>query len=630
MGVRTAFAILCCLLLLVGASSFVVSPSDSMPEPADFDRTVGIGLTLEQQQLLGADRVVPRVQIAYSQFPYVVGYRGLGLAAAAVGDPLVRQQFGYPRTVYVEAAPPSISLDADGYLVGTYSDEWLPADDAYFVTESDARTPAGPTPVAFATESGATAFAAEYGGTVVGWDEREQFAVSQSDGTTARDRVERQHDTADRTVENTSELRERPVETVVGADAPTVQAAIDTAEPNTAVYLPPGTYDGPVEIDKPVTLLGDNATVAGDDTGTVITVTSDDVAVIDLAVAGIGDALRSEEPSTDDGADAWDRQNEEAYGYSDAAITADSVDRLLVSGIEAETPASGIVLRDVDEAVVDGVHIVGTDEWGDGFMGVVTIRSPAVIQGSNFTNGRDGVYTHRSSGITIRENRFVNGRFGVHLMYTSDALVAENCARGQALSGIVIMTNPSGNAIVDNRLTETRQGITTSGSDSFIGGNTVTRTDQAISTSARNSLYTENTVVGNEVGFRASSIFPTSVVVRNDIVDNDRHVRATSGPLRVWSDGEDGNYWSGADGLDRPYSPTDAVDSRLHRTDAARTLAAAPVVRGLRTLRGEVPGMRGQSVIDAAPRKQPVNRTRLDAARAISTGEVPPDAGCSV
>jgi nitrous oxidase accessory protein NosD len=325
----------------------------------------------------------------------------------------------------------------------------------------------------------------------------------------------------------------------------------------------------------------------------------------------------------------WDRQTEEAYGYSDAAITSDSVDRLLVTDIEADTPASGIVLRDTDRAVVDDVRINGADDWRDGFMGVVTIRSPAVVQDSTFDGGRDGVYTHRSDGVVIRDNRFIDGRFGTHFMYTSNGLFVDNCASGQALSGVTIMTSPTGVVIGDNIIIDTEQGIATSGSDSYIGGNIVVGTGQAIRTSARNSLYADNTVVGNDVGFRASAVFPTSVVIRNDVVDNERHVRATSGPLRVWSHNGEGNYWSGAEGLDRRYSPTDPVDGRLHRTASARALAAAPIVRGLRTLRGSVPGMRGESVVDAAPRDTPANPARLETAERLADGSANVSEVCS-
>lgn len=91
MSRRTAVAVLCCLFALVGAASFLVDPGASGPEPAEFDRTVSMGLTLEERQALGPEILIPRAQVAYSQYPYVVGYRGIGLAAAAVEDPFVER-----------------------------------------------------------------------------------------------------------------------------------------------------------------------------------------------------------------------------------------------------------------------------------------------------------------------------------------------------------------------------------------------------------------------------------------------------------------------------------------------------------------------------------------------------------
>ena len=627
MSLRAAVAVLGCLLVLVAVASFLVPAGASGYAPAEFDRTVSVGLTLEEQQVLGPETPTPRAQIAYSQYPYVVGYRGIGLAAAAVDDPFVERQFGYVQSVYVEVAPGDVSLDDEGRPVGERTDEWIEPSDAWFVVGA-ARLPSGPATLAFDGRDAAAAFAADNGGDVLEWEDRARFDAPTEDGSSARDRVDTQHADADRTVAAARTLLGRPTETVVGEDAPTLSAALEGAAPNTTVRLPPGTYEGDVTIERPVTIAGENATITGDGNGTVVTVSADDVAITGVSIEGVGESLRAAAPGVDDDRDDWDRSTEEAYGYADAAVAVDGVDRVFLTDIGVETPASGIILRDVTRGVVDDVRVDGADDWQDGFMGVTAIRSPAIVQRSSFEGGRDAVYTHRASGVTVRDNAFVGGRFGTHLMYTSEALVAGNCATGQALSGVVIMTDPSGVAIADNVITDTEQGISTSGSNAYIGENTVVDTEQAISTSATNSLYADNSVVGNTVGFRASAVFPTSVVVRNDIVDNDRHVRATSGPLRVWSHDGEGNYWEGASGLGRPYSPTDPVDGLLHRSGPARTLADAPIVRGLRGLRGSVPGARGESVVDATPRDAPAAPGRLEAASALADGESTPAEVC--
>lgn len=616
MDVRIAVGVGLALLALVGAASFVVSPAASTPEPAEFDRTVSMGLTLEERRGLSDDQLVPRAQIAYSQYPYVVGYRGLGLTAESVDDPLTEQQFGYPQAVYVEAAPADVRVDDTHRLVGEQTGRWIPADEAYFVVDSVARTPAGATPVAFADESRAETFASDHGGRVVDWSAREEFARSDPGGEAARNRVEGQHRAANETVATVSGHLQRAETIVVGSDEPTLPAALEAAEANTTVRLPPGTYDGPISINESITLEGEDATITGDGNGTVIHVRADDVAITGVSITGIGDSQRDDSVEGDD----WDHHTEEAYGHSDAGVMVAEVDRAYVHDVHIETPSSGIVLRDSNGSVVEAVTVEGAAEWQDGFMGVVAMRSAAVVQDSTFIEGRDGVYTHRATGITVRDNRFFGGRFGTHLMYTSDALIADNCASGHDYSGIVIMTSPSGTAIVDNVVSDTPQGILTSGFDAYVGGNIVVDTRQGISTSARNSLYADNTLVGNELGFRASSVFPTSVVVGNDVADNDRHVRATTGPLRVWTHDGEGNYWSGAEELDRTYSPTDPVDGRLHRTEAARTLSAAPVVEALRAVRSSVPGMRGESVVDTSPRSEPAHPERLETATELANG----------
>jgi nitrous oxidase accessory protein NosD len=602
------------LFVVVGAGSFVVSPDTSGGEPVAFDDTVSIGLTLEERLVLrerGA--FVPRAQVVYSQYSYIIGYRGVGLAAEAVDDPLVRQQFGYPRMVHVEVAPSDVELDEEGYLDANQTNEWVPASEAFYVVDSGARIPGSTATVPFADRAAAERFAERNDGRVLEWADRSTFPTPEEDGETTQRRIDEQHAEADATVDSADELLNRDDEIVVGEDAATLEEALDTAEPNTTIRLPAGTYEGPVTVDKSVTIRGENATIAGDGNGTVLTVTASDVAIVGVSIIGVGEQIRPEDIETGD----WDERTEIAYGYADAGVTVASADRVLVTGVDIDTPTAGVSVRHSNGTVIDDIEVRGDEPWREGFMGVVTIRSPIVLQNSTFQDGRDGIYTHRSHGVVVRGNRFEGGRFGVHLMYTSEALLHGNCMSGQDISGIVVMTSPSGTIISENTLVDTSQGILTSGSDSYVGGNLVVASRQGISTNARNTLYTENTLVGNDVGFRASSIVPTSRVHSNDVVDNDEHVRIGTGPLRVWTHDGKGNYWSGAAGLDRQFTPTGPIDGRLHRTPAAETLAASPLAHGLRTLRTAVPGMRTASVVDVEPRSTPVNPSRVETGRQL-------------
>lgn len=612
------------LLLLAGlvgaisAGVFVADVDDATPSPEPFDSVTTLGLSQEDERDATQQEVsIPRVEVFYSQYEYVVGYYGVEQAVDTLNQPEHDQQFGYPLAVYVSNyAHTTLELTDEGYLTPETSVGWTDASEAHFVVGSEARTPAGETVVPFSTRSAAVEFAEEYGGEIVGWSELQRQPFDIDTAAVVRDRVDDQRAQADERVAAVRPLLERDPVRTVGEDE-TVQAAVDAAPAGSTVEIPPGVYEETVRVDKPLTLRGEDATIRGDGEGNVVEVRADDVAIEGIHVDGVGTQTRDPDQVSGDDGD-WDQNIELGYGHGDAGIHVVGASGVYVTDVSVETPANGVLLRDAPDSIVDGIAVDGSEEWADGFMGVMSMRSPAVVQNSTFDGGRDGVYLHRSHGTVIRDNAFYENRFGVHLMHTSDSVIADNTARRQELAGLTIMTDPTHNAIVGNDIRESEYGILPAGSRSYIADNLVTDNRYGITTSADQSLYEENVVYDNEVGLRTGSILASNRVVRNDIVGNDQHVEANVGPLRIWTFEGRGNYWDGAYGtasggvLDRSYSPTDPVDGQLHRTEGALTLAESPAARGLSELRGTTPGLRSGSVVDTAPLAEPVNQDLLD------------------
>jgi nitrous oxidase accessory protein NosD len=394
------------------------------------------------------------------------------------------------------------------------------------------------------------------------------------------------------------------VSTVVGEDAPTVQAAIDAAPANSTVVVPNGTYSEHLVVDKPLTLRG-SATIRGNGTGTVVHVTSDRVAVAGLSVRGIGDQTQADDASGDG---EWDDVIDVSYGHSDAGIRVSNASEVYVRNVSIDTPTSGILLRDSTGSVVDGLRVNGTENPFDGFMGVLSIRSPVVVQNSTFDGGRDGIYLHRAHETVVRNSTFRENRFGVHFMYTSDTLIADNVARRQTAAGITIMTSPARNALVGNDVRYTSDGLIPGGARTYVAENVLAYNERGIMAGSRQSLYEHNVLYGNGVGMRAGSILPSNVVRENDFVANEEHAKAGIGPLRIWTDDGTGNYWEGAygdrsgDSLDRSYSPTNPTEKELHRLDGTVTLAESPAARALAEIRSTSPGLRRGSIVDVAPR----------------------------
>ncbi|MFC7078106.1 NosD domain-containing protein [Haloarcula halophila] len=629
---QTVTALTVLLAVVVFGAAFVVDLSSERPGPVPFDRTVQRGITMaDEQRALNRDITIPRAQVFYSQYRYVVGYVGLDRTVAALTEPGHEQQFGYPLTVYVtDYSDTGARCGENGTLRTDSSPRWVGASEAHYVVNGSARTPSGLAVVPFGNRDAADVFADSCGGGVVDWATVRSHSFEEDGAATIRQQVDDRQVTANATVRAARALDARPVSVVVGEDAPTVQAAVDEAPPNTTVVVPNGTYREQVSIDEPLTLRGRNATLDGGGNGTVVAVMADRVAITDMAITGVGNQTTGNRSAMN--GSAWDATVTAAYGNSDAAVTAHNASQLYVANVTVETRSSGFVLRRTSDAVVENVTVNGTADWQDGFMGVVGMHADVVVQHSTFRGGRDGIYLHRADGTVVRENTFLNDRFGVHLMYTSSTLVADNVARGPEYAGVVVMTNPESNAVVGNDVRNAGSGIMMAGSRSYIGHNVMANTTRALSANAGRSLYEHNVVYGNDIGITAATVLPSNTVTENDFVANDQHAVSGPGPLRRYTDDGRGNYWSGAydlsadDGstLTQPYSPTDTVDGQLHHTNAAVVLRSAPSVRALRALRGTTPGFRRGSIVDTAPLAEPANPDTLTMVRNGTTTEVPP------
>jgi parallel beta-helix repeat protein len=590
-----AVAVVAALVFAVGV--FVVNPGTT-PEPVKFEDTVQIGMSdASMREAYFEGYEVPRAEVFYSQYSFVVGYTGMESFARNVGERRYERVWGVPTKAYAtDFSGTEPSPTGEGFIETESAPDWTDASKASYVVG------AGPV-VAFSSERDARNYADERGGEVLGYRGLLETKFEEPDIEKAADEVigERSQ-RGDGKVEAAHELLDRNVSLTVGEVGESVQDAVDAAEPETAVRVPEGVYNEHVVVDKPVTLVGeDGARIVGHGNGTVITVESDDVAITSLNLSGVGNSTRGEPAQ----AGGWDTTIEEAYGHSDTAVLFNATRRALVHDVEIDTPATGVLFSNVEGGVVTDTTVRGSEEWVNGFMGVLVIRSPAVVQNSTFIEGRDGVYSHASDGLIVRDNRMERGRFGVHLMYTSDTLIRNNTARDEDIAGVVVMTRPTSNYIVGNDLRDSQNGLSTVGSRSYFADNVLVNNTNGLRIGARASVFTRNVIAKNDMGARASTILPSNDVTRNDFVDNEVQVRAAAGAMRIWGNDGVGNYWSNAPRGSDVFRPTDPVDSSVTTTDGMVTLKKSPSYTLLHGLEAVVPGMRSSGIVDEGPLNEP-------------------------
>ena len=293
-----AAAILLALVVaVVVAGAFLVDPADSAPDPVAYEDTIELGMSSETDELMRGETAVPRAQVFFSSFQYVVGYNGIAPLVDALDDDRSEVAFGYPTAVHVETfdgAEPGVT--DDGLFAAEGTPAWTPAEEAVYVVGSEAGTPAGETAVPFAEEEAAEAFTAEHGGEVVPWLTLREREFDVDTAATVRSMAPDRWEEADDRVADARERADRPVCVVVGEDVDTIGEAVEEAPANTTVVVPEGTYEETIEINRSVTVAGENTTIQGDDEGSVITVRAPDVALSGLSVAGVGVMNQVDDP----------------------------------------------------------------------------------------------------------------------------------------------------------------------------------------------------------------------------------------------------------------------------------------------------------------------------------------------
>ncbi|EMA56059.1 nitrous oxidase accessory protein [Halococcus thailandensis JCM 13552] len=624
------------MILLFSSVSFALTPTNGEDlQPVPFDDTVGgsSGGGVDVRQAEEEGFVLPRTEVFFSNYRYVVGDYGIGETASKLTNPGTERQFGTPLAIYVsDFSTVKPTLSEEGFVVSENGQTvgWTTATNASFVVNSEARVPSGSTVLPFSNRADAKRFIQAHGGRIVEWD-----ALGETVDDPLQSRLNRfhnemaaRHTWANKTVVESRAILERPRSIVVGDDAPNISAAIAAAQPNTTVYLPPGTYEtDDLTVNKSITLAGaGNETVLrGNGNRSVVSLRTDRIAVRNLRIDGVGD-VGSRRLEMQNGSGNWTTKVRLAYGYGDAGIILDGADSSVISDVSIETNASGIINRKSNQSVIDNVTVYGAATSDDGFMGATVIGARSVVQDSTFVDGRDGVYTHRADGSVIRRNQLEGGRYGIHEMYTSHTLVANNTARNVG-GGVLVMTGPTDNLVIGNDVRGSGFGIDPAGSDSFYANNVLVNNGYGMRATGQQNAYLDNIAVSNDIGIRAGEIAPSNWFIRNDVVDNDKQVESELGPLRTWTHRGIGNYWGDLplvdaddNGIyDRGYQPTGTVDGRLGEVSGAITLAQSPASALLRRVRDVVSGIRNSGVIDTAPRSDPFHPEQIANARANRT-----------
>ncbi|MCA9937249.1 MAG: nitrous oxide reductase family maturation protein NosD [Anaerolineales bacterium] len=370
-------------------------------------------------------------------------------------------------------------------------------------------------------------------------------------------------------------------ETTSTLSAADLRAALDAAEAGDTLEIHGGVYDGPLTIDKPITLIGvDWPVVDGGDLGTVIQITAPHVTLRGFVVRHSGQVL--------------DQEN--------AGIAVESPDALIENNRLEET-LFGIYLRQADRTILRNNQISSKDlavqRRGDPIR--VWYSNDVIIESNTVIRGRDVVLWY-SERLTVRGNSISHGRYGLHFMYCDDALIERNSlldnsvgaflmysrrmtmrhntvARNRGPSGYGIGLKDMDDAVVQNNLfLDNRVGAYVDGSP---------REVDSIGQIAGNLF------AYNDIGIELLPAVRHNDISDNSFVENEEQVSITGGGSLVnannWTVGNTGNYWSDYAGYDAdgdlrgdfPYQSDRLFESMTARRPELRLFLYSPATAAL-------------------------------------------------
>lgn len=385
----------------------------------------------------------------------------------------------------------------------------------------------------------------------------------------------------------------------VAPGAGTLQAAIAGATPGDVLILPEGRFDGPVTIDRPLTVQGSPGSVIdGLGQGTVITITADDVTIRGLTVIGSG----------------HDNQ-----ALDSAIKIVKGADRALIEGNTLTGNMHGVDVHGGLDAVVRANTITGTrnprmNERGNG---VYIWNAPGtVVEGNTIRYGRDGIFSNTSKDGIYRGNLFRDLRFAVHYMYTHNSEISGNVSIGNHLGFAIMFSNRV--VVKDNlSLGDRSHGVMLNyANNAEVAGNLVRGGAEKCTFiyNAHKNLIYDNRFEGCSIGIHFTAGSERNVLTGNAFIGNQTQVKYVGTRDIEWSFEGRGNYWSDhpvfdldGDGIaDSAFRPNDLMDHILWSQPAASLLLGAPAVQLIRWSQASFPATLPGGVLDSHPLIAPI------------------------
>jgi nitrous oxidase accessory protein len=366
------------------------------------------------------------------------------------------------------------------------------------------------------------------------------------------------------------------------------------AQSGDRVEVPPGHWRGPIVIDRPITIIGTGGVIDGGGKGSIITVRSPDVSLINLRLQNSGEELSGLKP--------------------DACVhLSKTAQNSVVKDCRLIHCAFGVWVHETRGVVLEKNRIEGTllghrSNRGNGIQ--LFDALDVTVRGNHITGGRDGIYVSATENSLISDNVLSQTRYGIHYMFSYANTIHKNRSISNG-SGYAIMS--SLHLTVSDNLAEQNQDHGLLFRDvqySQIRNNVLRGNGEGLFFySSTENVIEGNQVLNNKVGAKVWAGSKRNQVRRNRFVGNRRQVFYVSTEDLIWAESGEGNRWgdylgwdNNQDGIgDRAYRVDSFQSNLIYRYPAAVLLLRSPALELLTHLEQRLPLMRVPTLIDAHP-----------------------------
>jgi len=329
-----------------------------------------------------------------------------------------------------------------------------------------------------------------------------------------------------------------PAASAAGVDFPPLQPLIDAAAANAELTPEPGTYAGPVVIEKPLTLDGrGKVTIDAGGKGSVIYLDTDNAVIRNLHLTNSGDSHNN----IDAGVQVRGNFN----------VIKDNVIDDCLFGIDMQQSENNIVRRNrISSKPMDlGVRGDSVRLWysfnnkvtdnvvtGSRDM-VVWYSKDNLIARNTASGGRYALHFMYSKANIVEDNRYTDNSVGIFLMYSDDVVVRNNTVtRAVGATGLGIGSKESSGLVIENnRLLNNAVGL---------------YLDVSPYQPDTTNRITNNLIAYNGTGIEFHNDWTGNIIEANRFQDNLTQVtvRGGGGAARNrWQ----GNFWDDYTGFDR-------------------------------------------------------------------------------